>query len=109
MAELARPDAVGVLGEAQPGDRERGPKRPVLLVLVSFRHTQAVFGVIAIVFTHRLVLPSARNYDNDQRLQGCYAVNGTIVDILLDTPRARTRRKHGQIAAGQGDEVIKDL
>ena len=100
MAELARLDAVGILGEAQPGDRERGPKRPVLLVLVSFRHTQAVFGVVAIVFnvTHRLVLPSARDC-YDQRLQECYAVNGTIVEIVLETPRARTRRKHGQIAA----------
>lgn len=84
VAELARLDAVGILGEAQPGHRERGPKRPVLLVLVSFSHTQAIFCVVAIVFdvTHRLVLPSARDCCTDQRLQGCYAVNGTIVEIL---------------------------
>src|SRR4051794_13441182 len=50
-----------------------------------------------------LVLPSARDCYNDQRLQECYAVNGTIVEIVLDTPRARTRRKHGQIAASGRD------
>jgi hypothetical protein len=61
-----------------------------LLILVSLSHTQAVFGVIAIVFnvTHRLVLPSARYCYNNQRLQGCYAVNGTIVEPVLVTPRA---------------------
>src|SRR3982751_3647353 len=84
-AQPARPDAVGVLGEAQPGDRKGRPKGPVLLVLVSRSHTQAVFGVIAIVFdiTHRPVLPSVRYSYNDQRLQGCYSASGTYVEILL--------------------------
>src|SRR5215510_7673503 len=89
VAELARLDALGVLGEAQPGDRERCPKGLVLLVLVGFSHTQAVFGVTAVDFTvtHRLVLP--RYFvTTTQRLQGCYAFSGTIVEIVLDTPRA---------------------
>src|SRR6266700_4447684 len=99
--EAAGSNAIGVLGEAQPGDCERRPQRPVLLVLSSFGHTQAFFGVVAIVFdvTHRLILPSARDCYNDRRLQGCYAVNGTIVETLpgysYGTNEAKTRSDRG--------------
>src|SRR5215510_9038689 len=57
-AELARSDAVNLFRKLQPRNRERGPQRLVLLIPVSFSHTQAVFGDVAIVFdvTHRLVL-----------------------------------------------------
>ena len=59
VAELARSDAVNFFRKLQPRDRERRPQRLVLLILVSLSHTQAVFGVIAIVFnvTHRLGTP----------------------------------------------------
>src|SRR5215831_10581250 len=90
VAELARSDAVSVLRKLQPGNGERGPQRPVLLILVGIGQTQAVFGVVAIVFTHRLVPPSARyRYNDYKRLQGCYADSTVYVDTLLGRERGR--------------------
>src|SRR5215813_11001615 len=92
MAELARSDAVDVFRQLEPGNGERGPQWSVLLILVSVGHTQAVFGVVTIVFdaTHRLVPPSARyRYNDRKRLQGCYADSTVYVDTFLGRERGR--------------------
>ena len=92
VAELTRSDAVSIFRKLQPGNGERGPQRPVLLILVGIGQTQAVFGVVAIVFdaTHRLVPPSARyRYNDRKRLQGCYADSTVYVDTFLGRERGK--------------------